>query len=174
MAATVPSFVCGIEPRSLADWLIKQAAAKDYDRVITYSEMSDVAGVDVQEKRGVLTTARNVVHREAGLVFGTVIGQGVKLCTSAEIVGIGDHALRHVRKTTGKAIRKMASVKFEELSSVDQVRHNTTVSFLGAMRLMTNASSRKRLEGAVAAKQARLEVRDTLNLFGGAPNGEAK
>jgi hypothetical protein len=166
-----PSFAISIEARQLADWLIKQAATADYERVISYEELSKAAGCNVLAKRNVLMTARNRAQLEAAAVFGTIIGVGVKLLTSSETISIGDHHLTHVRKASTKTLRKLATVKYDELSETDKVRHNTNASFIGAMRLMTNASSRKRLEGAVANAQAKLPVKETLRLFGAAPNG---
>ena len=167
-----PSFACSIEARQLADWLMKQAAAADCDRIITYDELSKAAGCDVVSKRNILQTARNIAQREAGVVYGTINRLGVKLLDSTGIVGIGDHPLTHIRKTSTKTLRKLSLVKYEELTDVDKVRHNCNASFIGAMRLMTGASSRKRLEGAVAQAQAKLPVQETLRLFGAAPNGK--
>jgi len=169
-----PSFACSIEARQLADWLMKQATAADYDRIITYQELSKAAGCDVVAKRNVLQTARNIAQREGSVLYGTVNGLGVKLLDSTGIVGIGDHTLTHIRKTSTKTLRKLSLVKYEDLTDGDKIRHNCNASFIGAMRLMTNTSSRKRLEGAVATAQAKLPVKETLRLFGAAPNGDTK
>jgi hypothetical protein len=163
------SFACSIEARQLADWLIKQSATADYERIITYDELGTAAGCDVVAKRNILQTARNIAQREGGAVYGTVNGIGIKLLNNSEIVGIGDHTLAHIRKTSTKTLRKLSIVRYDELTEVDKVRHNCNASFIGAMRLMTNTSSRKRLEGAVATAQAKLPVQETLRLFGAAP-----
>lgn len=172
MNTNTPVFSCSLESRQLADFLIKRAASKNYTTIITWSELSRAAGVDVKEKGHVLQTARNIALRESQADYGTVRGQGIVLLDSKGLIGVGESLLGRVRRATTRTLRRLANVQYDTLDDTDKVRHNANASFIGVMRMMTNTQSRKRLEGAVSQAAAKLPVKETFKLFGAAPSSD--
>lgn len=168
-----PMFNCSLESRQLADYLIKFAAQRDYTTTLTYEELSRAAGVNVREKASVLQTAKRIALREAKADFGPVRGIGIQLLDSRGLIAVGESILSRVRRATTRGLYRVANVEYETLDDSEKIRHNTNASFLGVVRMMTNKSSRKRLEGAVSQAQAKLPVKETFRLFGVAPNGDA-
>jgi hypothetical protein len=168
-----PMFNCSLESRQLADFLIKFAAKRDFAAVVSWEELTKAAGVNVKEKGHVLQTAKRIALREARADFGTVRGVGIKLLDSRGVISeAGENLTGRVRRLTTRGLQRMANVEYDTLEDTDKIRHNTYASFLGVCRMMTNKTSRKRLEGAVSQAQARLPVKETFRLFGAAPNGD--
>jgi hypothetical protein len=171
-ASKVPNFLCSMESRQLADWLIERGSKKDHKEIVTYEELEKAAGVDVRQKRHILQTARAIAIREAGVDYATVNKQGIMLLDSTGVVGVGESVIGRVRRCTTKVLKRLAWVEFDTLSESDKIRHNANASFIGVMRILTGKSSRKRIEGAVAATQSKLPVKETFKLFSAAPNSD--
>ena len=156
-----------IETRQLADFLSEESEKKDCNTVIPYDTLSEKAGVDVRDKPNVLQSARRIVLREKNVWYGTVRGEGIKLCTSREASGEGESGRRSIVRTANRSLRKMGTANYNELTQEEKTYHNVNASLLGAVGLMNTRSSRKRLEGAVKVSEAKISMGDMIKLFGG-------
>ena len=133
---------------------------------ISYFELSEIVGFDVQIKRGPMDTARRICEREPQkIVFGVVFNEGLKRLNDTEIVATGNNAIRHIRKTARRAGQRIIKVDFETLPNVEKVKHNTFLGMLGVLRQMMTKKSILRLENATAEAAKRLPNRDVLQLF---------
>jgi|OM-RGC.v1.021544250 hypothetical protein len=159
------SFAARAETERLTDWLIEQAKAEDYDRVYTFQELSDVAGVDVKAKRYILRSAQERARKRVGIEHGPVNGEGIKLLAPREIVDKGEHSRQAVRRKSTRALRSLACVQYDELAPEDQIRHNMLACTFGMFRLVTSRESTQRIEGAVAAEGSQIDFKKTLRLF---------
>jgi len=154
-----------IDSRTIYDRLVKV----EIDEFIPYSDLTDLIGRSVQyEARGNLNTARNMARREHGMVFGVVIGEGLKRLKDEEIVGIGMKAVKAIGKASRRAMSKLICVKeFDKMSSDVQTKHNTMLSILGVMNAISKPKKIEALEGRVASAQKRLPLSKTLEAFSG-------
>lgn len=143
------------------------------DETISYAELSAVIGRDVTgSARSNLFSARNKALRE-GINTEAVTKVGIKRLTDTQTVGTTDGRVRdHIRRVTGKAVKKLATVDFNNLSNPDKVKHNTAVSHLGALRAFAADKIAPRIERKVKESNGeQLAIVHTLQAFEG-PTGK--
>lgn len=146
--------------------ILKRLSEAEIGEVISYSDMNKLIGRSVQaEAHYCLQTAmRNMLSD--GKVFAVVRGEGVRRLADAEIVGVGEYALAHMRRTARRAGRKLLAVEdFDALPNEIKIRHNAIASVLGAIEHFSHPLRVKRIEGKVAQAQARLPLKKTLEAF---------
>lgn len=168
-----PIFQCSVETRELADFLIATAPKVDCETVISYEQLSKVAGCDVQKKNSILQSARNIALREGRVWYGTVRGEGIRKLDNHELSAEGEDGRQGILRLASRKLRRMAVTEFEKLTDEQKIKHNASASLLGAFHLMGRKTSMKRLEKAVVNASARIPMRGVMRLFGGAAsNGE--
>jgi hypothetical protein len=152
-----------IDSRTLYDRLVKVEVGAE----IRYPELSDLIGRDVQsEARGNLMTARNMARREKGMVFGVITNVGLKRLADEEIVGVGMRAVTSIGKASRRAMQKLVCVQnFDKMKPETQVKHNTMLSVLGVMSVMSKPKKIVQIEDRVAKTQKRLPIADTIEAF---------
>lgn len=160
-----PIGTASYETQQLADRLKKAAAAESYD-VIPYSELSQIIAADVQrEGRSYLISARRIVERDTGRLFGVVLDRGVKLLEINEQAALGTDYVMRTKRLTRRAVTRLAHAQTEKMSA-DQLReHHTNASILGAMGLFMRPKSIAKIEDAVDKCSAKLAIGETLKLF---------
>ena len=158
-----PAFTASVD----AQLVSKRFMAMNVGDVLTYEQLEEIVGADVRgQKRYIVHTAMRIAFREKSIVIQCVPKVGYKRASDAEIIDAGDATSRRVLKSTGRALRGMATVNYDELSSEDKQRHNVTSSQLGAIQLMSRQTSRKRLEEAVNQSQEQIPFAKVAKLFG--------
>ena len=152
-----------IDSRTLYDRLVKI----ENNEFITYLALTDTIDRNVQhEARGNLNTARNMARREHGIVFGVVMGEGLKRLKDEEIVGVGMKSVKAIGRASRRAIGKLICVKdFDNMPMNTQVKHNTMLSVLGVMSAIAKPKKIEALENVVATAQKRLPLSKTLEAF---------
>jgi len=159
------NFNASVESQQLGKFLIEHAAKADYDTVLSYAALSKAAGCDVKDKFHVLQTARKIAQRECGGLYGTVRGEGIKLLTPTEEVGIGHAAITHIRRKSTKTLRQLVHVKYDQLDDSGKVAHNVNASVLGAMRVLGTAKARDRIQGAATEATDKIQMDGIARLF---------
>lgn len=163
-------FEINIETQLLYDRLV----TAEVDEVITYAELSRIAGYVVQERRGSLYTARKMALRDNNMVFDTVMNEGVRLLDDTRVVNSGAAPMKRIGNITRNAARRLTAVDFEGLSNEDRVKHNSLLSVYGAIRHFSKPRSLRRIESRVQQDYQRLSLLNTLREFtGDASAGEA-
>lgn len=157
---TIPEI--SMETRMLRD---KLSALKIGD-VITYAELNELIGADVQDSsRSHLASAIRGLLADKQMVFGTVRGHGVKRLTDVEIVAIGDEVLPRLRRAAKRATRKLLAVAdFSALPNDLKLRHNAVVSSLATISFFSKDTRVKEIEKQSGATQP-LPVGKVLGLF---------
>ena len=144
---------------------LKTAAIGD---LVTYSDMSAIVGRDVQKSAYAnMHSAVRMCLRER-ILFEPIRGRGLKRLTDSEIVGTGISTMKKIRRSASKGALKLASVnKFDELTKEEQVKHNSYLSIIGALRHFSDSASVKKIESAVQEKNQKLPWARTLEAFKG-------
>lgn len=148
--------------------LLQRLQKAEVGELLTYDELGDIIGRDVQkEARSCLLSAiRSCLSAE--IVFGTVRNVGVKRLTDRELAGIGEDVRSHIGRVARKATRKMTLISnFDNLTNEEKIRHNTTISMLGAVGHITSVKANRSLENKVAASLEVLPLQKTLSAFMG-------
>lgn len=117
---------------------LKQAAE---DEVVTYSELSKVAGRNITGRaRHVLQTARGMCERLDRIVFGCVMKVGLRRLKNDEIPDIGVAKMSHIRRTVKRATRTMACANYDALSPEKRLSHNVSLSMFGVLHEVSKPS----------------------------------
>ncbi len=156
-------FEASVETRLLFSHLQKHCA-DSYD-VVSYDELSRVAGIDVCDGgRGYLRTARSMLQRE-GMVIECVRGEGVRRLRDPETVRTGQRDVDVIRRRATRAMRRVSAVDFEKLSPDDNRVLNVHLAQLGVLKLMSTAKSQTKIEGMVEKVDRKLSTKQVLALF---------
>lgn len=160
MTKTIPEMA--METRMLRDRLAKS----NIGDVITYSELSDLIGQQVQDRsRGHLNSAVKSLLTERQMVFGTIRTVGLKRLSDGEIVAVGDEILPRIRRMAKRATQKLMAVgDFSSLTNDQKIRHNAVVSSLSTVSFFSKESRVKEIEKQVGSAQP-LPVGKVLGLF---------
>jgi hypothetical protein len=160
MTKTIPEMA--METRMLRDRLAKS----NIGDVITYSELSDLIGQQVQDRsRGHLNSAVKSLLTERQMVFGTIRTVGLKRLSDGEIVAVGDEILPRIRRMAKRATQKLLAVAdFNSLTNDQKVRHNAVVSSLATVSFFSKEARVKEIEKQVGSSQP-LPVGKVLGLF---------
>jgi hypothetical protein len=152
------------ETQQLAERLKKLSKEEDY-RIVPYSELSKIAGHDVQHDpkgRARLMSARKICERETMRLVGVVDGEGVKLLTVEEQASLPGELKRFSRRSRGR----LEKVQYDKLNNEQRIEHGVSASILGAVEMFGRSKSIERLRGAVKTTSEKLAIGDTLALFG--------
>lgn len=114
--------------------LIEALRAASIGAVITYGQLSQAIGEDVQNgARHFLYSAMKALQGD-GVAFGTVRNMGVKRLTAEEIPAIGDAALLHIRRSSRRARKRMGVVNtMNDAPNAVRIEINAKASLLGAI-----------------------------------------
>jgi predicted AAA+ superfamily ATPase len=157
-----PRFQLSLDTRLLYD-RIKQA---EVGELVTYEELSTIIGRDVRENgRASLLSARRVAKRDDRIVFGVIQTQGIIRLDDNEIVDTADAVLKTIGKRERNAAQTIAASNYESLDPEHRVRHNTSMSMMGALASLSKPSAYKRIRSAVEARNGILGISATLEHF---------
>ncbi len=138
-----------IAQRSIEMSLIRGRLEKaTVGELITYGELSELIGRDIQRHRYFLMSARRSLLNEVPphrLVFSAVESVGVLRLSDAEIVGSSQHHNKSIRRRAPKGIKELMAVDIETLSSEDKTKSLSQQSVLGALQAITKPSMVKRI-----------------------------
>lgn len=151
-----------------AQALAKVLEAAEPGDVVPYATLTATIRKNVQkEGYSTMDSARRLLLREKSMVFESVLNVGLKRLDGSGIVSLGPDANGRIRRTAGRAIKKMACIgeAYEALSKDEKSSYNSNISALGAVKLFTGAPSIKRIESQVRASSAQLPPAEVLGLF---------
>lgn len=120
--------------------------------VVGYESLSKLIGRNVQNgATHLLQSARRRVQRDHHIVFEPVRGEGLKRLDDEGKARSGESALAKIRSTARRGQEKLLCVDdFDSLSNDAKIKHNLSLSVLGALRQVAKATTMKRLEGKVS------------------------
>ena len=156
-----PIFKRSIETQTLIDRLIK---ADTENPIVTYKEMSEKLGYNVQHNRGALYSARRIVLTEYKTAFSTIVNEGIKLMTGTDIVK-SEKDFGAYNRLSKRKKRKMLAVDYDALANEDKITYNTSVSILAVLAHVSSNRSVKKIEEKIMVEQDKLPVNKTLEHF---------
>ena len=148
--------------------LVERLRKVGVGETISYAELTGTISRDVQgSARGNLYTARRTLQRDDNVVFGVVVGEGMKRLNDSEIVSTATSDRVGIRRRSRRAARRLACVQdFDSLPSEAKIRHQAAISLFGVISAIARNSETKRLEAAVEQAQNKLPVAATLAVLG--------
>ena len=133
---------------------------------IAYTTLTRAIRRDVtKEAYGNLATARKALLREHQMVFGVVRGVGLKRLNDSEIATSGDYYRQAIHRKSQAGIKALSCVQeFTKLGQDEQIKHNASMSYLGAVYVATKPSMVKKLETKIGDTGGKLCLADTLEI----------
>ena len=149
----------------LMDALRKLANPGDF---VPYASLSAVCGRNVQkEGRCYLASAVRALLHEEGLLYVTVYAQGIKRGGAGVALDCGRQSVAKIHREGRRGIKKMGSADLSKLDNEGRVAFNAVGAALGALSLVSQSRSVEKLRLACATEQRKLELKETLQQFGG-------
>lgn len=131
-------------------------------QLVTYVELSQLVGRDVQKKdRHLLETAKRSLLRR-GMVFETVWSEGVKRVTDNENITNRQRDFAHIRRAAGTSLKKLACVNQDALDNEAKIKFNATASHLGVIRQLTGRKAIEAVEKQTRESQQQLPLAKTV------------
>lgn len=154
--------------RALAETelLTKFLSSAEIGQVFTYSQLNAACKDDVQARNTILQTAkRNLMKPPHSMVFGTIMGVGIKRLSDEEIPDEGVSAAKRSCNIAKKGMRKLVCAKPENMAPETKIRHITLKTILG---LFAGSGSRKvyNLAEQSARESDVLKIGSVASLFG--------
>ena len=151
------------ETRMLRQYL--RTVAKN--AVVTFAQMSEQCGVDVQKKPSVIASARHGLLGDAvPIVIASVRGVGVIRLDDAGIVESSDHDIDMIRRKARRSVRKITAVAdFAAMPPKLQLAHTVRLSIFTAVASMASDAGMKKIEPMVSAGTRELPISETLRAF---------
>lgn len=160
-----PTYERVLETSLLVDFLLEHQA----DSMIGYAAMNahirgDVCGSD----RSRLTSARRIIIKEHGIVFGTVRREGIRRLDDTQKIDEAESALPRMAGLARRAKTKLATVNYDRLSAADKLRHQTKMATFFAAHEMARKTAQQRLADGIRARNNQLPPsRETLAILAG-------
>lgn len=147
--------------------LYQRLQKMEVGELITYSELSNIIGRDVQDNgRGSLNTARRMCEREDQKTFGVITNEGLKCLNGSEVISTAEYTAGHIKRTSRRALKRLNCVgDMNQLSNDEIIKMNTYASLMGAFVVMGKESNVKKLSSAVEKTQDQLPYTKTLEAF---------
>jgi hypothetical protein len=147
-----------------AQALIKFLETAEVNQIVTHQEMMEASKSTRHSLTWHLATARRNLLKK-NIVFGTVIGIGIKRLPNDEIPDDAGDKLKRSRRMAKKGLSIMGCANISELSNEQKMKAITTRTILGFMAV---AGSRKILnltEQAVRTSNGEMKIGSIETLF---------
>lgn len=131
--------------------------------VITYSQLSEAVGYDVQDKPFALIKARQRVEEKTGMRLGTVRGEGIKKLDGEAIVGIGVAARKSIARRAKRQAARLTNLSYNDIDGKTQQRIDAERSLLGAISSAATANVSKIEPIAATGPAVSARVFEALN-----------
>lgn len=157
-----PSFQLHIDTQLL----IERLREFDYGATITYRQMSEWIGRNVQaEARGILDSAMRYLAREEAIFFSSVRGSGIQRATESErCKEIPLRARKTIRNTARKMAQRLTYIPPEKLSKEEQKERNANISFTQFLNHMAKEKEAQKVIEA-APDDGKLSTGNVIDLL---------
>lgn len=161
-----------IETKSIPPISAEAIRLRDYLKTLKEGEtasdleISKITGRTKERSGGMVRSAIRSLER-SGIVLYRIKNTGwrrVPLNCREVVDGESVTPLR-VQRMVKRSLRRLAAVRFDELSNEDKIAHCKVSSMNGVIAHISTSKSRDRLEAAVIGNGSRVETAKLLELF---------
>lgn len=146
--------------------LINLFRAMQPGQVVTWLEMQDAAKLDDRAKlRACISTARKHLLNDDQRCLAAVRGIGLKMLNHSEIVTQEGTTTRKVRRAVKASMRRLSTVKPDDLGQQEAAQYRMTSAALGAIALCVKPSSLDKVR-QITLGNGQVDGKGVLALFG--------
>jgi len=130
---------------------------------VTYDELSELIGRNIQVNRHLLQSARKSLRRNEGILFDCIHSTGLRRMNNSDIVcKVTTQPFKRIRSTIRNAGKDMTCIDDQLLSNPERITVNATRSLFGVLHQFTLP---KAIENIKAASDEALPIGKTLAIF---------
>ncbi|MDH3595773.1 MAG: hypothetical protein OEU09_14070 [Rhodospirillales bacterium] len=157
-----PTFAMSIDAKMIYERLQKAAVGEK----ISYEELSAIVQRDIRNgAASPFYSARRRAENLDGIVFGTIVNEGIVRLNDEEIVESGEDLLRRCRRGARRGFKRLTRADYDKLPEPLKVQHNTYASVFNALVAASKPSAVKRIEAKVGEARQTLPLAATLEAF---------
>lgn len=134
--------------------------------VVDDSTLSSIAGRTIKKAKGMIRSAIKALEKEA-IVFYRVRNVGIrreKLSTASVVEGESTVPQRAGRMFK-RSLRRLAAVRFNELSNDDKLRHSAVSGQVGALAMFSSPKAHDKIYAATIGNGQKVDNTKLLDLF---------
>lgn len=106
---------------------------------ISYRDLARQAGLSLPRTKQVLRSARRALRAESGILFGCIVGQGLKRLTDSDIVKKPETFKKRVFRGAGRELKDQSLIaNFGGLQKAEQHASTTNRTILNVIRQQAN------------------------------------
>lgn len=153
-----------VDDKFITDLLLEQLLSLDDGDMITYSEMSALAGVDVQfEYRNLLDRAFMVAREHHNAVFENKRNVGYERMSDEDVIK-SLKEIDRIRRGTERERRNLCTVSFNDLDPVMKGKHNAKFLLVTVMANMAQGKTVKNIEARLGDIEVTINLQKALEL----------
>ena len=148
--------------------LIKRLSKMQRGETVSYKELSDLVGADVQAAAYCYCkTARERCLKDFGLVFEPIVNEGLKCMTEEEVALSGQFGIQKIRRLSRREKSKLhhGIENFNGLTNEAKIAHNTAASIYGVFELISKPKAILKVEAQITNKIDMIPAKKALELF---------
>lgn len=127
--------------------------------VVTYLELTALAGRNVQgDGYGILYRARNRAEKQ-GVIFGTIVNEGLKRLEDSEIPSSADKAFLRIRHISKKGSRKLNGI--QDLAAFNPDDRGRVIAQKSLLNIISTAATEKSIGKLLPACKTRIDYLPT-------------
>lgn len=165
MSNTTDKFRRSYDVQALIELLEKAAVGE----VVEYTKIDAAIACDHSTPKGAgrIQSARKVLLRDKQIVFAAVERVGLQRLNDSDIIKTGADSVAKIRRESIRGAKRLACVKYEELSDAEKRRHDAYASHLGILAECSRPQASKKIAAAVDQSQEvrKLTFEETLKAF---------
>lgn len=155
------------DERFLTDLLVEQIVELDPGDLITYSEMSALAGVDVQfEHRNILDKAMMIARENYNVVLENKRNVGYERLSDEDVINRLKE-IDKIRRTSTRGREKLATVSYESLDPILKGRHNAKFILLTVFGNLSNNRVVESIEAKIGSTEVVINIQKALEIVSG-------
>jgi hypothetical protein len=156
-----PMFRRSYETNQLVDVLNKLKPGDS----ITYKQLTDAAGEEINGATPALASARRIVLNELGYVIEPIWGVGMKRLTDEEIVQSASGGTKRISRRARHEADKLSKSDFTTLDDESRKKYAVHASVFGAIAAISSGKGLRTIEQNVVGETRELPLKETLALF---------
>jgi hypothetical protein len=154
----------GSDEGFIVDLLLEQILDLEDGEFITYSEMSALAGVDIQfENRHLLDKALMIARENHNVVFENKRNVGYEKLSDADVIKRLKE-IDKIRRTSVRGREKLATVAYDSLDPILQVNHNTKFILLTVFGNLANEKTVRSIEAKLGDVEMRINLIKAIDI----------
>lgn len=159
------TFKASAENTADVESLARALSALSIDETVTYQQLTNLIGRNIQSHYWLLNKARKIVEEETGSLYEVVRNVGIKRLASEDAANVGLSVIGKVRRTATNGIKRLANVRCNDMPAEEANKVLAHRSQLGAIALVADGRKSVTVAKEAAVNGGVVPAGRVLDLF---------